>query len=1006
MITDPEIEFILRNLPHEGDSIDYKAAEKLDEPGESDRRKPKKNRKPNKEQIKHFVIATLNSINAFGTPKYLIFGVEENKRTKELTIEGLKGRTFPDDNEWQNLFSNIGPIPPAVQTGTLKFHGLTFGYFKIHGENYNGPYYDKTSAIPEGTQPTQNKGIEYIRHGSNCDRLEESAEREELVRLFQAQKASLKRSRDAVIAASVGAICGNHQGDRKLIQIFGGCSFDTYLKRCVELDLNLLRWEPKNTPYGTDVYTVSNHAQRLKAFMPEDAAFAEKIISTVLSDEGLSSYSAELLRGVVRTAVILSDAGYSHSIQRVLRPLLMKGVLERGPSEKHLSELACAAPDLFLQWASAQTKTDCSTAQRTRLISVLQTIAWFPEYFEQAVALLTDLKAEKTLYHILHFASVHTAADMEMKRIAIQAIMTQNESLAFTVLKYIYTSAMYSTSIYSAGEASVPERYQHLQNGEHSVSLYYFNQYYSFLLQLAGNDATRYMVLLPPQFPPFPFTDLEQLAENLFRISPENLSAELRESLWVRLCYLPLVYTDNFPVEKGLQKKLNDAGTRLAPTHRYAVERLSFRKDCVRLWEKTDSQKYLDAQEFLRSRESFLQKRTETIRGILDRDGINGLIAFILSLTESPYDISQLPDAIDQLCLNEEDEKTLLDGLQQSEKLQDTLFSCCELIFYRRGLRWLQKMDERLTNVCWRGIIYAALRTDCKATEYIREHHGDAFQAFLQEAKPDRLYQFLPDSFDWLKDMGLMEKAYAVLDCARCFRIDFRTFPLDWLRDRMMEATAESHPPVDVFAEILRTMYADLTDEVAEEAECLALRLYGNDILDCAEDVFRTGRLIQRLTWDPESFVKCVQDAKHLKQPFCKLLYWISVSSARIEEWLLLMERFSSENPDRAPEDFICSMGFVSFSSLSKDQNGDYQLEDTVARRLECSEAMRNGFFLRAYYPTGNRIVGDFKSDQQSLADAHCFLALAQTQEQRGRLQLASALRKCSGKLLNAVTTF
>ena len=89
-----------------------------------------------KEKLGQEVTAFLNCLQAFGREKFILFGIHEDKKGKTKDRVGLGTFQFPDDNEWQNVFSHIKPVHPTVETGIVDYQGLKFGYFYISADNY------------------------------------------------------------------------------------------------------------------------------------------------------------------------------------------------------------------------------------------------------------------------------------------------------------------------------------------------------------------------------------------------------------------------------------------------------------------------------------------------------------------------------------------------------------------------------------------------------------------------------------------------------------------------------------------------------------------------------------------------------------------------------------------------------------------------------------------------------------------------------------------------------
>lgn len=107
-------------------------------------------------------IAMLNSNEAFGKDKYLIFGVAEVEPHKYHPV-GIKS-SFPDDAHFQNLFDKIVPRP-TIETSVVEINKLSFGYFFISKEN-NDRVYEVALDYGNGATAIVKQGQSFIRVGS------------------------------------------------------------------------------------------------------------------------------------------------------------------------------------------------------------------------------------------------------------------------------------------------------------------------------------------------------------------------------------------------------------------------------------------------------------------------------------------------------------------------------------------------------------------------------------------------------------------------------------------------------------------------------------------------------------------------------------------------------------------------------------------------------------------------------------------------------------------------
>ena len=125
---------ILSELPDENSCLDYKQI-----PYEQSK----------KADFIEDVCAFLNSSEGYGKDKFIIFGIENAKHDRK----GIRATPMEDDAKYQELCDKIQPRP-HVETGSITFEGLPYGYIYIPSNNDDRVYsivedYPKKKSIGE-----------------------------------------------------------------------------------------------------------------------------------------------------------------------------------------------------------------------------------------------------------------------------------------------------------------------------------------------------------------------------------------------------------------------------------------------------------------------------------------------------------------------------------------------------------------------------------------------------------------------------------------------------------------------------------------------------------------------------------------------------------------------------------------------------------------------------------------------------------------------------------------
>ena len=211
---------ILSKLPSENPCIDYKVIAYT---------------KDNYYEFIKDVVAFLNCEEKHNTDRYIIIGVKNSKERIGILPEMPQ---MPDDCEFQHLIDMIRPRP-FVNTGVVKYDGMSFGYIHIARENDDCTY-EVARNYPESTHMVH-EGQAFIRLGSTKKVMtQEDRHRLESKTysrfsgaspLMIPQESEKKRSSLSalMIASLIGTWDEHYEGDREVIQQFSGMPYEKWI---------------------------------------------------------------------------------------------------------------------------------------------------------------------------------------------------------------------------------------------------------------------------------------------------------------------------------------------------------------------------------------------------------------------------------------------------------------------------------------------------------------------------------------------------------------------------------------------------------------------------------------------------------------------------------------------------------------------------------------------------------------------------------------------------------
>lgn len=977
--TKDTINSILDGIPEEGAWIEYKSACDFS-------REFKKN-------IQFEVTAFLNSLQYFGKDKFILFGIHEDKETKKKELTGLGEHCFPDDNEWQNLFSKIKPMHPTVETGTYSYQGHLFGYLYISADNYNGPYFcsDKKG----------NGKVYWIRRGGNkCPDMTD----DELKLLERLSKETWKKGRtfqktkEALVVTTIGQYEDRNENDRNLIEQNTGETFEKFRRHCLIQDSSMIRRE--DSVYGASRSTVSrvdSKDDRLLQFSPDDAAAAVEIARNILEHRDIV-YSDDLLDGILDTLAFLSNNGFSHIVQEMIRSSVTADIFQDSRYRTRIGYLAEADPDFMLTLIQNDMAAFCQIrCKNTAVIQALKTIAWYPKHYEQAVQLLWALDEKDALYGLLHWASIATAANFQQKLRMVREIAGWNRKLIFDMLNRILYYNPKTPTVFNMMEGRAPSMYRRFLEGTHSEDIAKLQTYYRELLNTCGDNAEDILTLLPLWLQPFPFSNLYWLADRIEEIEPKITDPNDREKLWNRLCNTPLVYITDQDVVGGPRARLLAVGQRFKPADPDAVYRQWFRENIeqdIRIGEHDGGDDAVYERIILKIK----SEQKAAILELYSQGGMSRVTKFLAAVSVNPHFLAELLTS-DEFVLTEEDNKGLLAAyFDAPEKYANYFYMKCSA----EGLRWLKEIGIKTLEPAKKARLFAALEPNEEMLQSFEEYLGADAGLYWRLVKPIMLTKCLKSAFEQFLKYGLPEKAFEL------FRYPFRLEELSpqWLSQSLisMRKYQGIHIPEDVFSRIYHALTGHIDDSVLAEIEELSFKQYGDQLFAYGAQALKPRVTFRRIANEPRVFMECVKNANGLLSFEEKLLRQCDAAPDHPQDWLSEIEALCVSEPESVRGKAETWTGYILYNELKEDGNGGYTLDALVAEALERSERRREGFLHHAH--DASLIAQSYGSSEGNVGDrerAKRFEALAAAQRESGNMKFAECIQSYAEQLIAMV---
>lgn len=967
-----EIERILDVMPEEFSWIEYKSACDFNQDF--------------REKIKYLVTSFLNSFHRFGYKKYIIFGIYEDRVTKKKTRTGLCNYIFPDDNVWQNLFDSIKPIHPNIETGTLEYKGLLYGYILIYEDNYFVPYYCNING----------KDTFYIRRGGNKYNDMNDLERAALIKKKEEieQNGKLYQKTNVLnLLVTLGQYNESNESDIRFIECESGRSYKDIKSHCLYMDSSLTQNEKSIYGIGrSETVYVQNKRDRLLQFTSDEVADAMTIIAHVLGNADVL-YSSELLEGVGDTLVILSNAGFSYHAKKIIESTTNVYIFESHKYSHILSQYAEVHPCFILDFITDNKEVyqEQNPTVKAAARKALRVIAWFPEYYEIAVKLLIEFN-DHTIHELFECGEIATAASFNQKLSVIKEIVDTDKDLTFNILKKVldYNPVMGRM----IGHFYVPEKYKRLFSGVHSINIEQLQVYYSILLESVGNNVEKILELLPAWLIPLPFNNLQLLANHIETIEPSIECADDRQKLWNRLCNTPLVYITGAPMSDLLKDKLVSIGNKFRPDDLYKQYQQWFRKDIISAL-CTDGTNFDDV-----CRKVFDEQKN-ILLNLYKSEGINGMVDFINTVNISSSTLRQLLFSAD-FALTVKDDNILATAFLDHPQIYSGYLQSKS---YHEKIAWIKKLNLDDWNINDQASLFAVLYPTMENIKCFEEKLGEEIRRYWQLLEPNIMEDaaVVKYAYEMFINFDMHQKAFDLLQCIQGDVM--QQLPPQWLFDALMNI--EKYPKCciccDTFQEIYRFLSDKISEDMREKLECLSLNQYGKIQYAWGYADLMPRVIFRRIANEPVFFVSIVKDAMNdFFGVSDHLLRHCDEKPKMISDWMVGIDSLMMHESEKLKQKADYWIGYILYNMLESIDN-NYQIGDDIATLLEKSEKRRQGFCCHAYYPNRFHSHGRYEEDSKDRENAEKFKNMAEVQNQKSNTEFANFLKTLADQLIMGV---
>lgn len=961
-------------IPEECDWIDYKAV-------------MGNITKETKEKIKTLIVSFLNSIKEFGNDKFIIWGIEEDKKAKEKKLTGLNGFKFPDDNEWQNLINDIKPNHPFVETGTCRYKGLLFGYIFISADNYNVPYhYSK-----------KGKELYYIRHGSNKN---DNITEEENKQLTQKKECLYNngivfpKSDIINILVLLGQYNESNKADISFIEKITGKSYQDIKMHCLILDNSFS--DKEKSIYGmgcSEVVKIQKKYERLLQFTSDELTAAKDVILGIFNSDDW--YSEELLLGIADTLTFLVNNGFEFIAESVIKLVINIDTFRNRKYRNIFQQMAEASPNYLLNLILEHKSEilEFKLGNESTIIQSLRVIAWYPEFYSEATKLLLELN-DKSIYELFDSVEVATAACFEQKLELIKEVSRNDKTTAFEILnKVLYFNPNISVVI---SQNYVPKKYERFSKSSHSFDRTKLQELYAVLLECTDNCTEKLLKLLPSWLQPFPFSNLYLFAEHLERVEPLIHSANDRQKLWNRLCNTPLVYIANIPMEESIKIRLFSVGEKFKPSDEYEQYQQWFRKNVV------SDLCIGKAEDYDIVRQQVLAEQKRILLALYKRDGIGGVISFIKTVENESIQLDKIMLS-PEFPLSIEDDNALIFAFLSKPKVYSRIFYNKS---YKSKLEWIKSLNVSSLSTEESAYFFATLYPCVENIKYFECVLGNEKIKYWEfvELRCCEEVSAIQYAFEQFINFDMPQKAFNLF--GNFYLVDMNILDSNWVFKALFkqEEYDKFYIQKNDFELLYHWVIGKIDDNLLEQLEELSFKMYGRLQYNYWDEKLKPRITFRKIANEPKFFVEVTRCAiTDFFSLYEHLLISCDEKPSNPKDWVKEIEYLISNEEESTKGKIDKWMGCILYNTLRIDSNGDYEIDDFIAGLLEQSEMKLKGFFEKAYFPNGFHINGDFSKDSNERAVAKQFNDFAVKQKEYGYKKFGETLQEIATKFIEGI---
>jgi hypothetical protein len=430
---------ILKNLPCESVFVDYK--EVYDEnclpPCKNEITKSKKQL----DFIKD-IIAFLNSNSEICDDRFIIYGVSEDKVNGGYSITGLNSIKFPDDANLPPVFELIYPRP-IIHTGTVSFEGKTVGY--IHIDKSNTDFIYEAVGITSNDGRNIFQGQSWIRIGSKKEELFGEARRKLIekhmskqnIRTIYNLETDYELKKTIIRLAVIGEWSEDRDEDRNIVAEICGKEYDK-VKFIIDQNYPELLSFENNERYSGEksINTVTSRDTYLSQLSVDTFSKISDLILDILKNNKYKAVILTLCDGIGYTLAFLSGKKeFKNTLTNIVSEILRDKKLTN-KSEHILPYLVEVSRERIFSYIEKRIEPN-----NYNQIEALRTLAWYDDYFVQAVLLLHRIKYSH-LPELFIPSNVTTEAKTETKIGALRSLYSENGESNIDIVMKVLSDAI------------------------------------------------------------------------------------------------------------------------------------------------------------------------------------------------------------------------------------------------------------------------------------------------------------------------------------------------------------------------------------------------------------------------------------------------------------------------------------------------------------------------------------------------------------------------------------